>query len=69
MDSNWVHSSANLPDEGQKIGFVLHDRNVVMQGTFAQRAFRSHWADYAIERVRSWHGETLTDGPAGPGAA
>ncbi|PZO06425.1 MAG: hypothetical protein DCF27_12665 [Lysobacteraceae bacterium] len=69
MNSDWVHSSNHLPDEGQHIGFMLHHRNVAMEGTFLQQAFRSHWADYAVERVSSWRSVIETDGPADTGAA
>lgn len=47
-------NSPGLPQEGQRVEFVLDDREVAMHGTYAQQAFHSRWSGYEAERVRFW---------------
>jgi hypothetical protein len=54
MYTQWIRSIAGLPLEGQPVEFVLDGREVAIEGTYIERAFRSRWSDYTIERVRSW---------------
>lgn len=54
MDANWNHSSKLLPSEGQQIEFLLDHRRVAMEGTYNRQAFHSSWAEYTVDRVRSW---------------
>lgn len=54
MSADWVTSSSELPHESQQVEFVLDRREVAMDGTYAQRTFRSHWSGYEVARVRSW---------------
>jgi hypothetical protein len=54
MRADWNRSSNGLPSEGQQIEFVLDHRNVAMQGTYNHQVFHTHWAEYDIDRVRSW---------------
>jgi len=54
MYADWTSSSHGLPLEGQKIAFVLDCRSVAMEGTYVNQAFHSQWAQYAVDRVRSW---------------
>jgi hypothetical protein len=54
MYTDSVKREAGLPQEGQSVEFILEGREVAMDGTYAERTFRSHWSDYAIDRVRSW---------------
>ena len=58
MYSDWNHSSNGLPREGQRIEFVLDCRSVAMEGTYDQQVFHSHWAEYTVDRVRSWRNLT-----------
>lgn len=54
MFSDWNRSSNELPCEGQQIEFVLDCRSVAMEGNYRRQVFHSHWAEYAVDRVRSW---------------
>ena len=54
MHADWIQSSNGLPREGQQIEFLLDFRNVAMEGCYTHQAFQSHWAEYDIDRVRSW---------------
>ncbi len=54
MFAEWIHSSNGLPREGQQIEFLLECRSVAMEGSYTHHAFRSHWAEYAVDRVHSW---------------
>ena len=54
MFSDWNQSSNGLPSEGQQIEFVLDYRSVALEGTYDHQIFHSHWAEYAVDRVRSW---------------
>jgi len=54
MCDSWVPSSAALPREGQPVEFVLDDRAVAIDGTYARQIFRSRWTEYEIARVRTW---------------
>jgi hypothetical protein len=66
MNTDWYCSSNELPREGQQIEFVLDHRNVAMQGTYHHYVFQSHWAEYAIERVRSWRNRSEQSDQATP---
>jgi len=57
MHTDWIRSSNGLPCEGQQIEFVLDHRNVAMEGTYTRQAFHSHWAEYTVDRVRSWRNQ------------
>lgn len=59
MYAPWVTSSTGLPHEGQPVEFFLDGREVAMDGTYAQRIFRSRWSDYEAERVRTWRSAGL----------
>ncbi len=54
MHAQWIKSSNGLPREGQQIEFLLESRSVAMEGSYTHQAFRSHWAEYAVDRVLSW---------------
>lgn len=54
MYADWIISSNGLPREGQQIEFLLDFRSVAMKGSYTHQAFRSHWAEYTVERVQSW---------------
>ena len=54
MDIDWINSSAGLPRDGEEIEFVLDSRTVAMRGTYIRPDFHSHWAEYGVNRVRSW---------------
>ncbi len=54
MNADWTQSSTGLPREGQQIEFLLESRSVAMEGSYTHQAFHSHWAEYAVDRVRSW---------------
>jgi hypothetical protein len=54
MYADWNDSSDGLPREGQQIEFVLDHRSVALKGTYDHQFFHTHWAEYAIDRVRSW---------------
>ena len=54
MHAIWVASSASLPPEGQIVEFLLDDRSVPMDGTYARSSFHSRWTDYDVGRVRTW---------------
>ena len=56
MQAPWIYSSTFLPYTGEPIDFLLEDRSQPMHGTFADGMFHSRWADYAADRVQSWHG-------------
>jgi hypothetical protein len=66
MYSDWNRSSNGLPGEGQQIEFVLDHRNVAMEGTYVHQVFHTHWAEYAIDRVRSWRELTAASDQATP---
>jgi len=54
MHSQWVASSAALPHEGQSVEFVLDDRDIAIDGTYARQIFCSRWTSYEVGRVRTW---------------
>jgi hypothetical protein len=54
MNAQLAIQSAGLPDEGERIEFVLDGRDVALDGIYVQRTFRSRWSGYTVERVRSW---------------
>jgi hypothetical protein len=54
MSAQLAIQSAGLPDEGERIEFVLDGRDVALDGTYVQRIFRSRWSGYTAERVSSW---------------
>jgi len=53
MDAQWVASSTVLPFEGQAINFLLEDRAIALEGTYAGQTFRSRWTGYDVDRVRT----------------
>jgi hypothetical protein len=54
MSDQSVINSAGLPEEGQRLEFVLEGREVAMDGTYTQQTFRSRWSGYDVKRVRTW---------------
>lgn len=54
MATHWIFSSTYLPHSGEPVDFQIDDREEPLHGTFANGCFHSRWADYAVERVRSW---------------
>jgi hypothetical protein len=64
MNAYWNRSSNGLPGEGQQIEFILDHRNVAMQGTYIHQVFHTHWAQYDIDRVRSWRELSTRSQPA-----
>ena len=54
MKTPWIRSSTALPRDGQPIEFVLDYRDIAIEGTYAERTFRSRWSTYDIERVGVW---------------
>lgn len=49
----WVRSSTALPREGQPVEFVVDDREIAIDGTYAGQNFWSRWTKYDLERVGS----------------
>jgi hypothetical protein len=47
-------NASGLPREGQRVEFVLDNRDVAIIGTYGQRIFQSRWSGYAVENVRAW---------------
>jgi hypothetical protein len=66
MYADWNRSSNGLPGEGQQIEFLLDYRSVAMQGTYIHQVFHTHWAEYDIDRVRSWRDLGTECDPAAP---
>ena len=66
MYADWNDSSNGLPREGQQIEFMLDYRSVALEGTYDHQVFHSHWAEYTVDRVRSWRKLTLECDPATP---
>ena len=66
MNTDWNHSSNGLPREGQQIEFLLDHRSVAMEGTYVRQAFRSHWTEYTVDRVRSWRDQVQKCDRAAP---
>jgi hypothetical protein len=66
MYADWNDSSNGLPREGQHIEFVLDHRSVAMEGTYVDQVFHTHWAQYAIDRVRSWRSLSMDCEQASP---
>jgi len=66
MQAIWVASSASLPPESQVVEFLLDDRSVPMDGTYAHSSFHSRWTEYDVGRVRTWRssGPSLPPEPA-----
>ena len=58
MNAGWDNSG--LPLEGQSVEFMLDDRKVPIDGTYASQAFQSRWSGYALDRVRSWRCADMT---------
>ncbi|MEO7062396.1 MAG: hypothetical protein ABI082_01305 [Dokdonella sp.] len=54
MSRQWVRSSASLPHAGASIQFMIDDRKVPMEGTYAGGVFRSRWCTYDVGCVNSW---------------
>jgi len=54
MNTPWVRSSTALPRDDQPVEFVLDDREVAIDGTYARQLFRSRWSSYDVERVGAW---------------
>ena len=54
MRRETCQSSNGLPREGQQIEFLLDHRSVAMAGTYTHQVFHTLWAEYDIDRVRSW---------------
>lgn len=54
MQADSLTNCLGLPQEGQRVEFVLEDRDVPIRGTYAQQAFHSRWSGYEAERVRFW---------------
>jgi hypothetical protein len=54
MHAPWVRSCAALPSEGQVVEFILDDRDVAIDGTYAGQSFHSRWTEYDLERVGTW---------------
>lgn len=54
MYTTWVRSSAALPYEGQPVEFILDDREIAIDGTYAGHTFCSRWTKYDLDRVGSW---------------
>lgn len=60
MYAEWIIRSNGLPREGQRIEFLLESRSVAMEGSYTRHAFHSRWAEYDVDRVRSWRNLTQT---------
>lgn len=54
MHTPWVRSSSVLPRDGEPVEFVLDNRDVAIDGTYAGQIFRSRWTNYEVARVGSW---------------
>ncbi len=57
MNTDWIRSSNGLPREGQQIEFMLDHRSAALEGTYTRQSFHSHWAEYTVDRVRSWRNQ------------
>lgn len=51
---NWFETDQSLPTEGDAVQFLLLDREIVIDGSYAQHAFRSRWSEYCATRVSRW---------------
>ena len=49
MNAQLAIQPAGLPDEGERIEFILDGRDVAIDGTYIQRTFRSRWSGYTVE--------------------
>jgi|GEM_PF-2582533 len=58
MNARWDNSG--LPHEGQSVEFLLDDRKIPIDGTYARQAFQSRWSGYPLDRVRSWRSADMT---------
>ena len=58
MYADWNESSNGLPRKGQQVEFVLDHRSVALEGIYDHQAFHSVWAEYTVDRVRSWRNLT-----------
>ena len=67
MQGIWVASSAALPPQGQIVEFLLDDRSIPMDGTYAGSSFRSRWTVYDVGRVRTWRTSCAPPLPPEPG--
>jgi len=61
MSSSSIVRSAGLPHEGQSVKFVLDGRDVVMDGKYVDRSFRSRWSGYDRDRVTAWRPADVSD--------
>lgn len=54
MVTSWIASYVRLPEVGERIEFVLCDRDVALQGEYHTSGFCSHWSTYGLVRVLGW---------------
>ena len=54
MISPLFTNASGLPREGQRVEFVLDNRDIAISGTYGQRIFQSRWSGYDVENVRAW---------------
>lgn len=54
MQGLWIASSTGLPHNGEPIEFLLDNREVALDGTYDHQTFRSRWAGYEVDRVKTW---------------
>lgn len=50
----WFETVHALPMDGDPVEFLLEDREIVIDGSYAQHAFRSRWSEYRETRVSRW---------------
>jgi hypothetical protein len=51
---NWFVTAQRLPTPGDPVEFLVEDREIVIDGRYEDRAFRSRWGEYRESRVSVW---------------
>lgn len=51
---NWYVTAQKLPTPGDPVEFLVEDREIVIDGLYEGRAFRSRWGEYRESRVSVW---------------
>lgn len=51
---NWYVTAQRLPAPGDPVEFLVEDREIVIDGLYEDRAFRSRWGEYRESRVSVW---------------
>ncbi|MBO9662857.1 hypothetical protein [Dokdonella sp.] len=52
--NSWIATSAELPQEGDTVLFVVERRCIVLCGIYAECTFKSRWSRYHPGEVSEW---------------